>query len=331
MKQTLSQLKAELLKEIKDYLESKGVKGEDLKQRIKELKEKCPPDLRYNLLKLKDYYETKKPKIDWHKNKKINQGDTEMGDRVELQKKIDALKKLNKAQLVNIAKEGRYMGVKFDPFTIAPGTDTNANVKSIAYELQDAMGLGSDKAKTNQEAGRAERETTKKTPTRTVKPAAKAGNPAINKAFMDATDTPLSKAKEALKAEKEKSKGIVADLKAKSKADIEVLKGKHKDTLLKATEHLQAEKDKGKLALEVLGRKAENHFVAKMDKAGKDLSRLQLKLSLSLENEKRVLGLHKEAVSFLSAANKINSSLKKVNLKSREDLAKGIKFLEKLI
>ena len=58
---TLPQLKSELLKEIKDYLESKGVKGEDLKQRIKELKEKCPPDLRYNLLKLRDYYEIKKP------------------------------------------------------------------------------------------------------------------------------------------------------------------------------------------------------------------------------------------------------------------------------
>ena len=150
MTQTLPQIKAELLKEIESYLESKGVKGEDLKQRIKELKEKSPPDLRYNLLKLKDYYEIKKPKLDWHKNKQTDQGEKEMGDRVELQKKIDALKKLNKAQLVNIAKEGRYMGVKFDPFTIAPGTDAIANVKSIAYELQDAMGLGSDKAKANQ-------------------------------------------------------------------------------------------------------------------------------------------------------------------------------------
>lgn len=341
MTNPIPQLKADLLKEIEDYLGSKGVKGEDLKQRIKKLKEKCPPDLRYNLLVLKEYYGEKKDPIQYDNDgkaiiKQNNQEEIEMGDRVELQKKIDALKKLNKAQLTNIAKEGRYMGVKFDPFTIGPGTDIKSNVKSIAYELQDAMGLGSDKAKANQEAeskppAAKKAIPTKTAPTRTIKPAAKAGNPAINKAFMDAIDTPLKKAKEALKAEKEKSKGIIADLRAKGKED-----------LAKAAEKLREEKEKSKIMVEALKRrlktcvdnekeKSKLALGALREKAGKDLSRLQVRLSLSLENERKLTADNKRLLVVVREDNKKMSLDLRKEEKLKTDLAKGIKFLEKLI
>lgn len=156
-----------LLQEILTYLESKGVKGKGLKKRITQLKKESLLDLRSSFSKLKEFYGEKKDKTQYDKDgfaiqnnktkekvmnshsgtKKEGTGKEEPTSKlIAMQEKIDVLRKLTPEKLIAIGAEGEFEGVKFKAVAIDPKLCKGDIFRMVTYPIQDAMGLGSEKA-----------------------------------------------------------------------------------------------------------------------------------------------------------------------------------------
>lgn len=176
---TTPQLKKKLLKEISSYLIEKGVNNKDLKERTKVLKTKCLADLEYSFNNLQIYYQDKKAKVKYDDkgwaientynpagypiNDKDNKPKIITGEEImaikpvkssgegtsnlaKMQGMLEDVKKLKPKQLVEIALEGELDGVDFGSFVIDPALCTGDKFRMVAYKIQTAMGLGSEKA-----------------------------------------------------------------------------------------------------------------------------------------------------------------------------------------
>lgn len=195
------QLKSQLIEEATAHLKESGLSKEEIQERKERLKDESIGGLRFALKNLEDYFERfnirkggvtttansnpktinpiikdKKERV-MSKNIKKEESATEKN-----QKAIAELKKLDSKELVEIGKEGLFMGISFKAVKIDPKLCKGDIFRMVAYPIQDALGLGSDKS-AKEEAKLADPKNQKKSKEKAVKERAekKAKAPASKK------------------------------------------------------------------------------------------------------------------------------------------------------
>lgn len=149
-------LREKLLKETVSLLIKTGIKRKEAKERVANIENKSIGGLRGNIKGLEDYLiKNKMEGKEMAKGSGRGKGKVEVkvepSQREKLQINLDLLRKLSGKQLEKVAEEGEFEGEGFESFGMDPKLCTGDKFKMVAYKLQDAMGLNTERSEKAQE------------------------------------------------------------------------------------------------------------------------------------------------------------------------------------